>query len=75
MEAEVKNIGVKMAKTQTAKQIWNNASKEKRRQLLSTLGYTDMDFAEFSWDQLSKRGGGMVKIDIRRLNRIRKQRK
>lgn len=61
-----------MAKRQTAKQIWNNASKEKRRQLLRALGYTDMDFAGLSWDQLGKRGGRMVKSDIRRLNKIRK---
>ena len=54
----------------TIKQIWDKSSESKRRELLKVLGYRG-EWAKLSWNELGKRGGGMVKRDFFRLNKLR----
>ena len=54
----------------SVKNVWNYSSKQKRRELLRVLGYRS-EWAKLSWDEMGKRGGGMLLNDLTRLNKIR----
>ena len=56
------------------KKVWDHSPIEKRKQLLNTLGYKTV-WANISYDQLSKRSGGMIKRDLDRLWEERKRRR
>jgi len=57
--------------TKSPSQIWDDSPIEKKKQLLKTLGYSEMKFAKIKYRELPKRSGGMVQRDIERLVDIR----
>lgn len=52
------------------KDIWNYSPKKKRRELLKVLGYKT-EWANLSWSEMGRKGGGMILKDLIRLNKIR----
>ena len=55
------------------KEVWNNSSVKKRRQLASALGYKS-EWGKVRYENLESRDGGMLKRDLRKLWTMRKTR-
>lgn len=56
------------------KEVWNRSPKKKREELARVLGYRK-EWAKIKYEELPKKGGGMLQRDLVRLWKIRMAKK